>query len=539
MLKPWDLSDYSDEDASNYASVEELIWSYIINLIGNEASKHDDTDNEWVNELLNHADDVRQYAARITVSPTKHASKQLHTKLGTISQGNIKQAEKWLREATGKQVDSIKDSQHFKQIVENQLTETDNYLNLARRNMSTNAYRTFKGIVGEARQSINSGMVPSKAISKTSERWAERGIPALIDKAGRSWSPDVYIRTVINSGINSATNETELLRYRQYGSLVKVSSHIGCRPSHLQYQDHVYSLDGNIDKYPDFESSTGYGTITGIGGINCRHYTIPYVDGYGAMSVPQQSDDENAARYQLEQTQRRLEREVRKAKRQLVAAQKLDDEIEITHYRELVHSRQYRLRKYVKKNGLIRQTKREQVVNMKSVDAENANHLVDRIQQKKADFEKLQRKFGPHGFPKTLDSYRSALYNKHDSKILHAYTMSRKRGTVEPVVRYQDYVERMAEIDDKIIGLQTSAGQVITGFANHMIDRTFGASHDASHNNVKRIGVDPDEIKQILRDSNPLSVRDEATKYRNENGYVIVNKRGKLVTVVPRKGKHK
>nr|DAF82790.1 MAG TPA: minor capsid protein [Caudoviricetes sp.] len=359
MLKPWDLSDYSDDDASNYASVEELIWSYIINLIGNEASKHDDTDNEWVNELLNHADDVRQYAARITVSPTKHASKQLHTKLGTISQGNIKQAEKWLREATGKQVNSIKDSQHFKQIVENQLTETDNYLNLARRNMSTNAYRTFKGIVGDARQSINNGTVPSKAISKASEQWAEQGVPALVDKAGRKWSPDVYVRTVVNSSINSATNDTELLRYRQYGSLVKVSSHIGCRPSHLQYQDHVYSLNGNTDKYPDFESTTGYGTITGIGGINCRHYTIPYIEGYGSMPVPQQSDDDNAARYQLEQTQRRLEREVRKAKRKLIAAKKLGDQSDITAAQELVSRRQSVTRQFVNKHGLVRQYNRE------------------------------------------------------------------------------------------------------------------------------------------------------------------------------------
>ncbi len=359
MLKPWDLSDYSDDDASNYASVEELIWSYIINLIGNEASKHDDTDNEWVNELLNHADDVRKYAAKITVSPTQHASKQLHMKLSTISQDNVKQAEKWLIKVTGKQVGSIKDSQQFKQVVDDQLTETDNYLNLARRNMSANAYQMFRGIVGDAKRSIDSGTTAIKAIAKASEQWAEQGVPALVDKAGRKWSPDVYIRTVINSGINSATNDTELLRYRQYGSLVKVSSHMGCRPSHLQYQDHVYSLDGNTDKYPDFESTTGYGTITGIGGINCRHYTVPYIEGHGSMPVPQQSDDDNAARYQLEQTQRRLEREVRKAKRKLIAAKKLGDQSDITAAQELVRRRQSVTRQFVRKHGLVRQYNRE------------------------------------------------------------------------------------------------------------------------------------------------------------------------------------
>lgn len=359
MLKPWELSNYSNDDASNYAAVEDLIWSYIVNLLGSEASKHDDTDNEWVNGLLNHADDIRQYAAKVTVSPTKQASQQLHDSLSTISLDNVKQAETWLQRATGKRVNPIKDSGEFKKIVNNSLIDADHYLNLARHNMSDNAYKSFRGIIGQAHQAVEAGEVPSKAISQAAEQWAQHGIPALVDSAGRNWSPDVYVRTVINSSINQSANDTELMRYKQYGSLVKVSSHLGCRPSHLSYQDQVYSINGDTSQFPDFEATTGYGTVTGVGGINCRHYTIPYVEGYGAMPVSQQTDDENAAQYQLEQTQRRLEREVRKAKRKLIAAKKLGDQSDVTAAQELVRRRQSVTRKFVNKHGLVRQYNRE------------------------------------------------------------------------------------------------------------------------------------------------------------------------------------
>lgn len=104
----------------------------------------------------------------------------------------------------------------------------------------------------------------------------------------------------------------------------------------MRFQDHVYSLNDDTSDYPDFEPATGHGTITGIGGINCRHYTIPYVPGYGTMPVPQQSNTENAKQYQLEQTQRRLEREVRKAKRRLAITDKFGDDYDVSVAKQAV-----------------------------------------------------------------------------------------------------------------------------------------------------------------------------------------------------------
>lgn len=227
--------------------------------------------------------------------------------------------------------------------------------------MSDNALTQFDKIVSTASLNMRNGTTNQKALSQAAKQWADQGVPALIDKAGRHWSPDVYVRTVIESAVNQTTNDTELARYKQYGSLVRVDSHAGCRPAHLQFQDHIYSLTGDTEKYPDFESTTGYGTITGIGGINCRHHTLPYVEGEGYMKVPQMSDDDNAALYANKQTQRRLESNVRKAKRQLEAAEKLGDPADIANAKQLITRHQTAVREFVKDKGLTRRYYREKI----------------------------------------------------------------------------------------------------------------------------------------------------------------------------------
>jgi hypothetical protein len=80
------------------------------------------------------------------------------------------------------------------------------------------------------------------------------------------------------------------------------------------WQGRIYSRHGG-GKYPDFVESTGYGTVTGLCGANCRHNFSPYFEG---MKNPFQEYDseENQKQYELEQRQRTLERRIRDTKRQ-------------------------------------------------------------------------------------------------------------------------------------------------------------------------------------------------------------------------------
>lgn len=361
MLNPWDLDKVAAKDSQNFADVEGLIWQHIVNVLEQEQQNQPDSTppSQWQQAMLDHADDIRKYAKEVTGNPQKQAVLTLQTMLGPMSYDNMKHAEDWLRAHTHKPIANIQDSKQIAKRIEAGKQDGEKYLTIARNNMSDNAYTQFSKIVNTASMDMRNGETSAKALNKAAKQWADQGIPALVDKAGRHWSPDVYVRTVVEAAVNNTTNDVELARYKQYGALVKVSSHAGCRPSHLRFQDHVYSLTGDTEKYPDFESTTGYGTATGVGGIHCRHHALPYVEGEGYMKVPQMNADENAAMYANKQTQRHLESNVRKAKRQQVAAEKLGEPADVENAKYLVARRQKAVRDFTREHGLTRRYDRE------------------------------------------------------------------------------------------------------------------------------------------------------------------------------------
>ena len=119
---------------------------------------------------------------------------------------------------------------------------------------------------------------------------------------------------------------------------------------------------------------------------------------------------------------------------------------------------------------------------------------------------------------------------------MHAYVQARKKHTVEPVVKYTDYIKAKKRLDNEIVGSKTSTGQVIRSYSDHTFDRIFGVRKDPG--GKKRIGVSVDEIKQTLKSSRTLfSQKRHSLTYVSSNVRVIVNEKGNIVTVVPRKEK--
>lgn len=119
----------------------------------------------------------------------------------------------------------------------------------------------------------------------------------------------------VRTGVSQMTAEIQITRMDEMGvDLVLVSSHMGARPSHQVWQGKVYSRSGKSRKYPDFVSSTGYGTGAGLCGWNCRHNFSPYFEG---MENPfeRYDDEENRKLYEKTQEQRSMERSIRKTKR--------------------------------------------------------------------------------------------------------------------------------------------------------------------------------------------------------------------------------
>lgn len=86
-------------------------------------------------------------------------------------------------------------------------------------------------------------------------------------------------------------------------------------------------------KYPNFYKETGYGTATGLCGINCRHSFHPYYKGSTRTYTQEQLkewrnekvtyNDKKISKYDATQIQRRMERQIRADKKELVSYQAL------------------------------------------------------------------------------------------------------------------------------------------------------------------------------------------------------------------------
>lgn len=135
--------------------------------------------------------------------------------------------------------------------------------------------------------------------------------------SGHSDTIETATLRAVRTGISQATAQIQTARMDEMNvDLVITSSHLGARPSHQVWQGKVFSRSGK-SKYPNFEESTGYGTVSGLCGANCRHSFSPFFEG---MDNPfeQFDSEENRKQYEKEQYQRTLERRIRKTKREVM-----------------------------------------------------------------------------------------------------------------------------------------------------------------------------------------------------------------------------
>ena len=170
-----------------------------------------------------------------------------------------------------------------------------------------------------------SGMIsPRQAVREALETIVDGGVYVEYP-GGRKDTIETATARAVRTGISQASGRIQIARMDEMDvDLVLVSSHLGARPEHAEWQGKVYTRSGLNPKYPDFVAVTGYGTVTGLCGANCRHSFGPYFEGQH-NPFEQFDDEENRKLYELEQQQRTLERRIRKTKRDAMSARTARD----------------------------------------------------------------------------------------------------------------------------------------------------------------------------------------------------------------------
>ena len=232
----------------------------------------------------------------------------------------------------------------------------------------------------------------------------------------------------VRTGISQATAQIQTQRMDEMDvDLVITSSHLGARPTHQVWQGKVFSRSGNSDKYPDFVQSTGYGTVTGLCGANCRHSFSPFFEG---MKNPfeQYDSEENRKQYEKEQRQRVLERRIRKTKREVMG---LKESVDMCTDESLKFELDL---EYQKKASLLQKQNSEY---QKDCEQNNLRPLSDRIQIAKWD---RKQAAAARGAANRHENAKTSTQSVADSNDI-SYNKYRKNRNIQ--IGLKEYTEPM------------------------------------------------------------------------------------------------
>ena len=317
MLTPQTLDALPDE----LISLIDELQTEIIKSIANKITKADylTPSAEW---QLYKAAQLRMSTKEITELLAKYTgkSKREIRRLYTEACRQAINEDAKIYRAYGKDASSFTRSVAFSNALIAGIANADGMMQNFTKSMVQSSRKTVTHLMDKAYLKVLSGAFsPQEAIYSAVAELAAKGIQSVTYPSGRTDWADVAIRRAVITGIGQTAGRMQLdLAEEMDCDLVEVTSHMGARPSHAEWQGKVYSISGKSMKYPPL-SVTGYGTGAGLKGWNCRHDFYPFFEGISERASFPIDKAENAKEYELSQKQRSMERAIRRSKRGLAA----------------------------------------------------------------------------------------------------------------------------------------------------------------------------------------------------------------------------
>ena len=186
----------------------------------------------------------------------------------------------------------------------------------------------------------------------------KRGLTGFIDRGGRRWKLDTYVEMATRTAANNLAQEAHLKTLVQAGyDVVRVNIMPNCAPQCQPFQGRLLSITGATTGTYHGEkivASMEEALARGYRHPNCRHSAKLWLPG-----VPfTDPDSVNPGDYKATQKQRRIEREIRRAKTRLETAQ---TDTRRKQERAKIRNLQADMRKLVATTPIARDRNREQV----------------------------------------------------------------------------------------------------------------------------------------------------------------------------------
>lgn len=200
--------------------------------------------------------------------------------------------------------------------------------------------KAYQWALDNAVMQMQSGAINyNQAIKTAVKQLADSGLKIVDYESGHRDQIDVAARRAVMTGVSQiCAKYTEQSAEYLETPYFEVSAHSGARDkpgpspwsSHKDWQGKVYSIHiGDI--YPSIYDVCGFGAVDGLEGVNCRHRRFPWIEGVSERTYTDEQlqhiddglgceyDGKKYTAYEATQMQRRIERTVRKLKREKAA----------------------------------------------------------------------------------------------------------------------------------------------------------------------------------------------------------------------------
>lgn len=376
MITPEKMQKTANSIINIYSELEDRIFNIIIKAL--KQSRFQDVAKEdvllWQVKQLSKMGTLNDKVIDLLASytgETQEAIEQL------IKGNGVKIVNEIDRELERMVHKSVPVSNEINRILDSLIRQTFQDLNnnvnqtLITTNFNENAVmRAYQAILKQSTLESMTGLkTHEKAVKDNVYKMVDMGIKSgFVDKAGREWSMEAYSRTVIQSTSHRTFNDLRLKRMEDFDCVTALmSSHPSARKACATIQgDWVLVVPKNKApdefKYLPSIYDHGYGEPDGTQGINCKHILYPGRPDINTNNQPQYDADEAQENAEIQQKQRKLERDIRYQKKRMNAALELEDPETVQMCKQVISNKQKQLRELINDNEfLVRDYSREQV----------------------------------------------------------------------------------------------------------------------------------------------------------------------------------
>jgi hypothetical protein len=287
--------------------------------------------DRWQIEVLQEAGHLLEDIQKELIKFTKAQEKEVKAAMEEAGIKALQYDDKIYTDA-GLSPTPLKQSPHMIRQMQRAYEATNGEIKNFTRTTAVEAQKTYINECDNAYRLVTSGaMSYTQAVKEAIDNAISDG-GTVKYPTGHKDTLETAVARSVRTGISQATGDIQMTRMVEMEwDIILTSAHLGARtgdggnnPSnHLWWQGQFFTRTGANKQFPDFYKSTGYGTIEGLCGINCRHN---YGPGDGVNNPFSDIDTEDNRRIeQLNKKQRELERRVRKTKQELVGMKEAVD----------------------------------------------------------------------------------------------------------------------------------------------------------------------------------------------------------------------